>query len=482
MVIETGASTGHSIPLKRFIPSGVFLISGLFLSFVFTLSAFNWEKENIRLEFESHAKLMDEALLEQFEDYVSALHFIGDFFYSSDFVSRDEFSRFTRGALKRYPAVKAFAWVQTVRKEDRSGFESMMRQEAGRDFMITERSEGSRLIRARIRDYHTPIRYIEPRVDNDGAVGFDVSSEARRKDAVTLAGYSGKPAVSARIELVKELGGQDAVLLLLPVYRSRDSRNTGPEGFRNLSGFVTGMLVPREIANSTLATFSESGLTLSLFDESASPEDSLLVSFPGPVPAEIQGGGKKVLRRYHTFCGRQWQVRVVPTPGGAYDVEPRRYRLVFFVSVVFTLMLSFYTYQKMVAGFENERRMKEEIRIKERLEQEVTLREQEELRLRTTKQNLEREIKEKISLERQRDKSILELTQALAEVRSLRGILPLCSYCKKIKDDKGNWEQVDVYINKHSQADVSHGICPECLKKHHPEEYADIFGTGAPDF
>ena len=76
----------------------------------------------------------------------------------------------------------------------------------------------------------------------------------------------------------------------------------------------------------------------------------------------------------------------------------------------------------------------------------------------------------------------MELTQALAEVRSLRGILPLCSYCKKIKDDKGNWEQVDVYINKHSQADVSHGICPECLKKHHPEEYADIFGTGAPDF
>jgi hypothetical protein len=63
-------------------------------------------------------------------------------------------------------------------------------------------------------------------------------------------------------------------------------------------------------------------------------------------------------------------------------------------------------------------------------------------------------------------------------VRNLKGILPLCTYCKKIKDDSGKWEQVDVYIHKHSQADVSHGICPDCMKKYYPVEYEEIFGKG----
>ncbi len=59
--------------------------------------------------------------------------------------------------------------------------------------------------------------------------------------------------------------------------------------------------------------------------------------------------------------------------------------------------------------------------------------------------------------------------QTEEELKILRGILPLCSFCKKIRDDEGYWEQVDVYIHKHSEADISHGICPECVKKHYPD-------------
>jgi hypothetical protein len=68
-----------------------------------------------------------------------------------------------------------------------------------------------------------------------------------------------------------------------------------------------------------------------------------------------------------------------------------------------------------------------------------------------------------------RDKVTEELKKALYEVKTLRGILPLCSYCKKIRDDKGYWEKVDVYLQKHSQADISHSICPECAKEHYPD-------------
>ena len=55
------------------------------------------------------------------------------------------------------------------------------------------------------------------------------------------------------------------------------------------------------------------------------------------------------------------------------------------------------------------------------------------------------------------------------EIKNLIGILPLCSYCKKVRNDKGYWEQVDVYIHKYSQADVSHSICPNCMAENYPD-------------
>ena len=64
---------------------------------------------------------------------------------------------------------------------------------------------------------------------------------------------------------------------------------------------------------------------------------------------------------------------------------------------------------------------------------------------------------------------IEELQQALAEIKTLRGIVPICASCKKIRDDAGFWQQVEVYVRDHSEAEFSHGICPECMKKLYPE-------------
>ena len=61
------------------------------------------------------------------------------------------------------------------------------------------------------------------------------------------------------------------------------------------------------------------------------------------------------------------------------------------------------------------------------------------------------------------------LEKALKEIKTLKGIVPICSYCKNIRDDKGYWEKVEVYVQRHSQADFSHGICPDCAKKYFPD-------------
>jgi ABC-type multidrug transport system fused ATPase/permease subunit len=70
--------------------------------------------------------------------------------------------------------------------------------------------------------------------------------------------------------------------------------------------------------------------------------------------------------------------------------------------------------------------------------------------------------------------TVNKLQTALAEVKTLRGILPICSFCKKIRDDEGAWNQVEAYVQKHSEANFSHGICPDCLQVHYPEQYKII--------
>ena len=71
--------------------------------------------------------------------------------------------------------------------------------------------------------------------------------------------------------------------------------------------------------------------------------------------------------------------------------------------------------------------------------------------------------------EAERNQLILDLQDALANVKSLSGLLPICASCKKIRDDKGYWSQVESYIQKHSEARFSHGMCPDCIKKWYPD-------------
>ena len=65
--------------------------------------------------------------------------------------------------------------------------------------------------------------------------------------------------------------------------------------------------------------------------------------------------------------------------------------------------------------------------------------------------------------------AVMVLERALKEVKTLRGIVPICSFCKKIRNDKGYWDQVEVYVKEHTEADFSHGICPACMQQHYPD-------------
>ena len=84
-------------------------------------------------------------------------------------------------------------------------------------------------------------------------------------------------------------------------------------------------------------------------------------------------------------------------------------------------------------------------------------------------EQLKLQIEERKKAQVDKEKLIIDLKKALREVKTLGGLLPICASCKKIRDDKGYWNQLEDYIQKHSEAEFSHSVCPQCAKKLYPD-------------
>ncbi len=77
-----------------------------------------------------------------------------------------------------------------------------------------------------------------------------------------------------------------------------------------------------------------------------------------------------------------------------------------------------------------------------------------------------RDSSDRMKAEEERKQLIAKLQEAQSEVKTLSGLLPICASCKKIRDDKGDWGQIEMYIAKHSEASFTHGLCPECMEEY----------------
>lgn len=85
--------------------------------------------------------------------------------------------------------------------------------------------------------------------------------------------------------------------------------------------------------------------------------------------------------------------------------------------------------------------------------------------------DLKEEIRIRKETEAEKERLISELTHALEEIKTLQGLLPVCSFCKNIRDDQGYWNSMESYLSARADVEFSHGLCPDCAKKHYPEFY-----------
>ena len=85
------------------------------------------------------------------------------------------------------------------------------------------------------------------------------------------------------------------------------------------------------------------------------------------------------------------------------------------------------------------------------------------------------DITERRRHEAERERLVRELQEALANVKTLRGLLPICASCKNVRDDQGYWSRIETYLRAHSEAEFSHGICPACAKQLYPEQFRKMY-------
>jgi PAS domain S-box-containing protein len=92
---------------------------------------------------------------------------------------------------------------------------------------------------------------------------------------------------------------------------------------------------------------------------------------------------------------------------------------------------------------------------------------------------ISKEITERKRVEMERERLLQELQEALGRVKTLSGLLPICAGCKKIRDDQGYWTQIESYLKAHSEAEFSHGLCPDCVASLFPDYHGKDEGRGA---
>ncbi len=447
------------IPARRYRSALWVAIFGVLISLMLFFLVRSWEVKNLQNQFTNRVIAYANAVESTLNRYAGALLFMGDFFDNSAFVTRKEFYGLAGNVLHRFPGIQGLSWNPLVTADEKYEYEHLARLDGYPDFQFTERNETGGLVPVQDRAEYVIVSYIYPLESNRSAFGYDIASNATRLQAINRGFETGKLAATDRITLVQETGKQFGILLLQPIYNRGTELNSVESRMANRRGFMVEVLRIGMAVESALTEFEEEGINLTLYDLSSDAEQSLLYHRPSqmapeglaPVPVDNDNSGLYWNRTFH-FAERHWHVAFSPTPFYFRNRIQWQSWIALASALLLTALLVFYMIRKIQYTTEIEHRVNSQIE---------------------TNQRLTKEIGERTAAEAERDKTILRLQKVLEEVQTLRGILPLCSFCKKVRDDKGYWEQVDVYIHKHSLADISHGVCPECMEKHYPEVHRE---------
>ncbi|MBI4683644.1 MAG: CHASE domain-containing protein [Nitrospirae bacterium] len=403
----------------RYLPAAVVCITGALI----TLTLYSIVQKNrlktIQDSFIQQTDSLSIALQRKVDKNLEVIKSVRSFFIASEKVTRHEFQLFLEDILLSNPGIQAVEWVLRVQGSERSRYEKAARMDGFKDFQFTEKDANGGIVKAGQRKGYFPVYFVEPLKGNESALGYDLASQPDRLKALEKARDTGEMTSTSGVTLVQETGQQSGILIFLPVHRHDSSYNNEEERRKNLMGFAIGVFRVGDMVETALYGISYKGIDFRLSDAMAEEKEKLLYA-----SAKDIGVSRARFYRAVAFnmADRKWilefyQASEVPS----YLFEGAL--AVLSAGLLFTALLTLYL---------------------------------------LTMERYSIALKKSLT---ESEKLTSELQDALARIKTLRGFVPICSYCKKIRNDKNYWEHLETYITERSEAEFTHSICPECAKK-----------------
>lgn len=294
-------------PMRNALLVWATVLSGVLLLSAMALRLRQAEDMLIANEFRSDVAQRAESLEREVARSLDALYTLAVPFRMHDDVTQEMFSGVATGILARHGSVQALEWIPSVPASRRAAVESV-RAESMPGFRFTERESQGLMRRAGDRATYFPVYFVEPLQGNEAALGFDLGSDATRRDALVEARRSGRIHASRNITLVQERQGDQGFLAFLPVYSGAPS--TDEERAAALRGFVLGVFRISDIFRAS-ALPQDAGMMLTLRDlATPGPPGVLYRQDPGKPLAPEHWGRRQALGN---LAGREWSLAGMPT-------------------------------------------------------------------------------------------------------------------------------------------------------------------------
>lgn len=415
------------------IPSLTF-IAGCIVSIAAFFIVQSWVITETRISFEFNAKTRLSALQTDVIRHQEIVNSIAGLFSSSQNVTRDEFQDFVKDILARYPYIQGLSWNPLITDDERKRFVQKARDDGFTGFDITELDSEGKIASAASRDDYVAVYYIEPLAGNQAAMGFNIASNPQRLQAIEMARDTGKAIITERIRLVQEQQDRYGYLLLKAIYRKGSQLASLEDRRENFAGLAVGVFRFNDWIPLTITNQPPLGLDLWIHDVSAPAEEQFLHFYSSrtreqpfqPTQQDFMNAQQGLhWKTTIDVSGRQWSFVFAPSPAFLEQHKSWQAELALGLGLLITILLSTYLFTNAAIS----------------------------MKLAVTNR---------------------ELLNALHEIKTLKGIIPICSYCHCIRNDEGAWDRLESYLSKHSDASFSHGICPDCMEKVRSEQLLNV--------
>ena len=309
------------------------VIVPVLIAFVLTVAIFlnvrEAEWKRAQLVFERQSSDITDSLRANLNSYMEVMYSIGEFYRADASVDRNAFRLLTEGLLERHPGIQALEWIPRIPGGHRSFYEDAAREDGFLHFEISVQDSQKKLERAPSKDEYFPVYYVEPYIGNEKALGYDLSTNPARLDALNKARDLGKAIATSRLVLVQEKGTQSGVLIFLPVYAYGSVPGDTESRRRDLTGFILGVFRIGDMVAAAVKPFDQRNIAIDLLDRTApAAEQMLFTSRAQPSDAAAITGrgsrdGLENLAHLQTFeiGERQWSIVCSPTDSYRADLH-----------------------------------------------------------------------------------------------------------------------------------------------------------------